>query len=76
MKVVDKVETKEELLSETQENDLFYQLVRGKDITETIETKRGSFIVKISKRKRHNKNWQTLRFKAWRNCSDKLRCCN
>lgn len=51
MKVVDKVETKEELLSETQENDLFYQLVRGKDITETIETKRGSFIVKFPKEK-------------------------
>lgn len=51
MKIVDKIEAKDDVLTEKQENDLFYQLVRGKDITETVETKRGSFEVKFPKEK-------------------------
>lgn len=51
MQIVDRIEKKEETLTEKQENELFYQLVRGKDITESIETKRGSFVVKFPKEK-------------------------
>ncbi len=51
MKIVDKIEPKDDVLTEKQENDLFYQLVRGKDITENVETKRGSFEVKFPKEK-------------------------
>lgn len=51
MKIVKEIEQKNDVLTEKQANDLFYQLVRGKDITETVETKRGNFEVKFPKEK-------------------------
>lgn len=51
MKVVDKIETNVNELNETQLEDLFYQLARGKDVTEEIETSRGKFVVKFPKQK-------------------------
>ena len=51
MKVVDKIEKKDDELNEEELNDLFYQLARGKDITEEIETSRGKFTVKYPKQK-------------------------
>ncbi len=51
MKIVDKIESKSDVLTEKQENDLFYQLVRGKDITESVKTKRGNFEIKFPKEK-------------------------
>lgn len=51
MKIVKEIEQKNDVLTERQMNDLFYQLVRGKDITETVETKRGNFEVKFPKEK-------------------------
>ena len=51
MQVVEKIEEKEEILEEKELNELFYQLARGKDVTEEIETSRGTFVVKFPKQK-------------------------
>jgi len=48
MKIVDKVETQErvEKLTEEKKDDLFTQLIMGKDVTEEVETSQGIFTVK------------------------------
>ena len=51
MEVVEKIENKEDFLNEDQLDSLFYQLARGKDVTEEIKTSRGNFIVKFPKQK-------------------------
>lgn len=45
MKVEKLKETEEELTMQAQD-DLFYKIVRGEDVTETIETTRGKFTIK------------------------------
>ncbi len=42
---------KENILSDDEQKDLFYTLLSGKTIKETIETSRGSFVVKYPKQK-------------------------
>ena len=51
MKVVDRVETQErvEKLTGEQRDDLFTQLLMGKDVTETVDTSKGKFVVKYPK---------------------------
>ena len=51
MKVVDRIETQEriEKLSEEQRDDLFTKLVTGKDVTEEVDTGRGTFTLKYPK---------------------------
>ena len=51
MEVVDRIETQErvEKLTEEKRDDLFTQLIMGKDVTETVETSRGRFIIKYPK---------------------------
>ena len=51
MKVVEEIKEKKEVLEEKELNELFYQLARGKDVTEEIETSRGTFIIKFPKQK-------------------------
>lgn len=51
MEIVEGLETKEEVFSKEKADDFFMQLVRGKDVTEVIETKRGKFTVKYPKQK-------------------------
>jgi hypothetical protein len=53
MKVVDKIETKErvEKLTEEGRDDFFTRLVMGKDVTEEVETGKGTFTVKYPKAK-------------------------
>lgn len=41
----------EKELTETQKNDLFGNIIRGKDVTEKIETSRGTFEVKFPRMK-------------------------
>jgi hypothetical protein len=55
MKVVDKIETSEhvEKLTGEQRDDFFVNLVKGKDVTEEIETSKGKFTVKYPKSKDH-----------------------
>jgi hypothetical protein len=51
MKVVDHIDTQQrvEKLTDEQRDDLFTQLIKGKDVTENIETSRGKFVVKYPK---------------------------
>jgi len=51
MEVVDSVETqgRVEKLTEEQKDDLFTDLIKGKDVIEEIETSRGRFTVKFQK---------------------------
>lgn len=51
MKVVDHIDTKErvEKLTDEQRDDLFTKLIKGQDVTETVETSRGEFVVKYPK---------------------------
>jgi hypothetical protein len=53
MEIVEKIdtETKVEELTERERDDMFTQLVMGKDVTEEVETARGKFIVKYPKAK-------------------------
>jgi len=48
MEVVNRVETQErvEKLTEEQKDDLFTKLITGKDVIETVNTKRGKFKIK------------------------------
>lgn len=50
---VEKIETNKNLdeLSGSQKNDLFGNIIRGKDVTETIETSRGNFKIKFPRAK-------------------------
>ncbi len=50
-KVVDHINTQEriEKLTEEQKDDYFTQMVLGKDVTETVKTSRGEFVVKYPK---------------------------
>lgn len=50
---LEKIETKdiEKELTENQKNDLFGNIIRGKDVTETIKTSRGDFKVKFPRTK-------------------------
>lgn len=50
MEITDEKKT-EEILSEEKQEDLFYTLLRGKTVKETIETSRGNFVVKFPKQK-------------------------
>ena len=51
MEVVDHIDTQErvEKLTEEQRDDLFTKLIKGQDVTETVETSRGEFVVKYPK---------------------------
>jgi hypothetical protein len=51
MEIVNKIDTgpKVDELSEKERDDLFTQLVMGKDATEEVETSRGKFVVKYPK---------------------------
>lgn len=51
MNVVENLETEEEGFTKEKADNLFMQLVRGKDVTEEIETTRGKFVVKYPKQK-------------------------
>jgi hypothetical protein len=55
MQVVDHIDTQErvEKLTEEQRDDFFTKLVMGKDVTEEIETGKGTFTVKYPKSKDH-----------------------
>ena len=52
-KIVDgeNVEKKVEKLTSDEREDLFTCLVMGKDVTSTVETSRGEFVVKFPKQK-------------------------
>jgi len=47
MGVVDRIDSQTEKLTEEQKDDLFTQLIMGKDYTEEVETSRGKFVVKF-----------------------------
>lgn len=48
MKFIKSIKKNEdEILSESQKENLFESIVRGKDVTETIKTSRGDFVVKF-----------------------------
>jgi hypothetical protein len=51
MKVVNRIETQEQVekLTEEQRDDYFTKMVMGKDVTEDIETDKGTFVVKHPK---------------------------
>jgi hypothetical protein len=51
MKVVDHIDTQEraEKLTEEQRDDFFTKLVMGKDVTEEVETGKGTFLIKYPK---------------------------
>jgi hypothetical protein len=53
MEIVDQIETTErvERLTEEQRDDFFTKLVMGKDVTENVETDKGTFTVKFPKSK-------------------------
>jgi hypothetical protein len=53
MKIVDKIDTREQVerLTEERRDDFFTKLVMGKDVTEEVETGRGIFTVKYPKSK-------------------------
>jgi hypothetical protein len=53
MKVVDPINTQEQVekLTEEQRDDFFTRLVMGKDVTEEVETGKGTFTVKYPKAK-------------------------
>jgi hypothetical protein len=53
MKLVDRIEQKEQVekLTEEQRDDFFTRLITGKDVTEEIETGKGVFTVKYPKSK-------------------------
>jgi hypothetical protein len=53
MKVVDRIDTQEQVekLTEEQRDDFFTKLVMGKDVTEEVETGKGIFTVKYPKSK-------------------------
>lgn len=51
MEIKDLPKTKEKELTEEQKNDLFGNIIRGKDVTEKIETSRGIFEVKFPRMK-------------------------
>ncbi len=47
-----KEETKqEEVFDEAKQEDMFYTLLNGKNVTETIETSRGKLVVRFPKQK-------------------------
>lgn len=51
MEITENLDKKEEIFSKEKADDFFMQLVRGKDVTEKIETSRGTFTVKYPKQK-------------------------
>lgn len=51
MEIKELPKTKEKELTEEQKNDLFGNIIRGKDVTEKIETSRGVFEVKFPRMK-------------------------
>lgn len=50
MEITDEIEQKD-ILSESKQEDIFYTLLNGKTLKETIETSRGKFVVKFPKQK-------------------------
>lgn len=48
---IENVDIVEKEMSEAQKNDLFGNIIRGKDVTETISTSRGDFKVKFPRTK-------------------------
>lgn len=64
MEITEEIKTNEpKEFSQAEKDDLFLQLVRGKDITEVIETKRGKFTVKYPKQKDLIKIGRLIAFK-------------
>ena len=51
MDIVDRIETRDQVekLTEEQRDDLFTKMIMGKDVTETVQTGRGRFVVKYPK---------------------------
>lgn len=50
MELTDEIEQKE-VFDEAKQEDIFYSLLNGKTVKETIETSRGKFVVKFPKQK-------------------------
>jgi hypothetical protein len=55
MKVVDRIDTNKQVeqLTEEQRDDLFTQMIMGKDVTEEVETSKGRFVIKYPKNADH-----------------------
>ena len=50
MEITDEIEN-EEVFDEAKQEDIFYSLLNGKTVKETVETSRGKFVVKFPKQK-------------------------
>jgi hypothetical protein len=50
MELTDEIE-QQEVFDEAKQEDIFYSLLNGKTVKETIETSRGKFVVKLPKQK-------------------------
>lgn len=51
MELTDEIKQQEEVFDEAKQEDIFYSLLNGKTVKETIETSRGKFVVKFPKQK-------------------------
>lgn len=51
MEITDEIKQQEEVFDEAKQEDIFYSLLNGKTVKETIETSRGNFVVKFPKQK-------------------------
>jgi len=51
MELTEEIKNKDEVFSDERQEDIFYSLLNGKTVKETIETSRGNFVVKFPKQK-------------------------
>lgn len=51
MEITDEIEQQGEVFDEVKQEDIFYSLLNGKTLKETVETSRGKFVVKFPKQK-------------------------
>lgn len=51
MEITEEIKSKEEVFDDEKQEDIFYSLLNGKTVKETIETSRGKFVVLFPKQK-------------------------
>lgn len=51
MEITEEIKSKEEVFDDEKQEDIFYSLLNGKTVKETIETSRGKFVVMFPKQK-------------------------
>ena len=51
MELTEEIKNKDAVFDDKKQEDIFYSLLNGKTVKETIETSRGNFVVKFPKQK-------------------------